>query len=102
MLQEIDQHESPLLWVLVHENYFADTLVRSFQADFHRRFQAPSFSTVSAKRSRWMAANCMAAILCDLNRLRSHPKAAIQMLHSRGLLSADTVETLGSTPKAFE
>ncbi len=47
MLQEIDQHESPLLWVLVHENYFDDTLVRSFQADFHRRFQAPSFSTVS-------------------------------------------------------
>ncbi len=48
MLEEIDQYESPLLWVLVHVNYFDDTLVRSFQADFRRRFQAPSFSTVSS------------------------------------------------------
>ncbi len=49
MLQEIDQYESPLLWVLVDENCFDDTLVRSFQADYRRRFQAPSFSTVSGQ-----------------------------------------------------
>jgi len=30
MLEEIDQYESPVLWVLVHENCFDDTLVRSF------------------------------------------------------------------------
>ena len=50
MLEEIDQYESPVLWVLVDENYFDNTLVRSFQADFRRRFQAPSFSTVSGHR----------------------------------------------------
>ncbi len=52
MLEEIDQYESPVLWVLVDENYFDDTLVRSFQSDFRRRFQAPSFSTVSPRSGR--------------------------------------------------
>ncbi len=80
MLQEIDQHESPLLWVLVHENYFDDTLVRSFQADFHRPFQAPSFSTVSGHSCRCIpearihssSKRARTAILCDFNRSMQH------------------------------